>query len=96
MFRQCSRCGQPFTAHDLCKDISKTVEAQRLAGGVEGVAFRVYTCPRCEKDDLFVDVTPLPGESIEAFHQRKEQVESLIHEIPPSDADIVIAERPPR
>jgi len=96
MFRQCSRCGQPYTPRDLCKDVSKNVEAERMARGVEGVAFRIYTCPRCQKDDLFVDVCPLPGESIDAFHQRKRDLERLIEELPSSDADVVVAARPPQ
>jgi hypothetical protein len=95
MFRQCSRCGQPFTAQDLCKDVSKNVEAQRMAGGVEGVVFRVYTCSQCETDDLFVDVCPLPGESMEAFHERAHELEQLIEDLPRTDADVVLAERPP-
>jgi len=67
-----------------------------MARGVEGVAFRIYTCPRCQKDDLFVDVCPLPGESIDAFHQRKRDLERLIEELPSSDADVVVAARPPQ
>src|ERR1700722_17562976 len=63
MHRQCSRCGQAFTAHDLCKDVTKNVEAQRMANGVDGVLFRVYTCGHCACDDVFVDVCPLAGET---------------------------------
>jgi hypothetical protein len=95
MFRQCSRCGQPFAPQDLCKDVSKKVEAQRMANSVEGVAFRIYSCPRCQTDDLFVDVCPLSGESTEAFHDRRRELERIIADLPTSDTDVVIAERAP-
>jgi hypothetical protein len=95
MLRKCSQCGEPFTAQDLCKDVSKNVEAQRMASGVEGVHFAVYTCSRCAKDDVFVDVVPLPGESGEAFQRRKQELERLVGQLPKSDANVVLAERPP-
>jgi hypothetical protein len=96
MFRQCSHCGQPFTARDLCKDVTKNVEAQRMANGVDGVNFRVYTCAHCGKDDVFVDVCSLPGES-EADHlRRKQELEALVRELPKGDAEVVLAERPGR
>ena len=65
-----------------------------MACGVEGVLFRVYICPRCQTEDLFVDVCPLPGESGEAFQDRKRDLEYLVEQIPKGDADVVLAERP--
>jgi hypothetical protein len=93
MFRQCSHCGRPFTAPDLCKDVTKNLEARRMASGVDGVVFRVYACAACAKDDVFVDVSPLPGESDEAFRQRKEELEALVKDLPRGDADVVLAQR---
>jgi DNA-directed RNA polymerase subunit RPC12/RpoP len=94
MFRKCSHCGEPFKAQDLCKDVSRELEHQRMAAGVEGVLVRVYTCAQCQKDDVFVDVTPLPDESEEAFHDRKRELERIVHQLPKTDADVVLAERP--
>jgi hypothetical protein len=94
MFRQCSRCGKPFTPQELCKDITKNLEAKRLASGVEGVLLRVYTCAQCSRDDVFVDVCALPGESDAEYHHRKHELERLVQQLPTGDAAIVLAERP--
>jgi hypothetical protein len=94
MFRQCSHCGEPFTAHDLCKDITNNLEAERMANGVDGVAFRVYTCSRCGRDDVFVDVCALPGESDTDYQRRKHELERLVAQVPQGDAALVLAERP--
>ena len=94
MYRACSHCGKPFSASDLCKDVSKRLEAQRMALGVEGVLFRVYNCSRCNRDDLFVDVCSVPGESAEEYRARKDGLEDLIQDLPMTEADVVLAERP--
>jgi hypothetical protein len=94
MFRQCSHCGKPFTPQDLCKDVTKNLEAQRTASGIEGVLLRVYTCSDCARDDVFVDVCPLPGESREDYDRRKYELETLVRQLPTGDADVVLAERP--
>ena len=65
-----------------------------MACGVEGLLFRVYICSHCSKEDLFVDVCHMPGESEEGYHRRKEDLEQLIEQIPKGDADVVLAERP--
>jgi hypothetical protein len=94
MFRQCSHCGRPFTAQDLCKDVTKNVEAQRMDNGVEGVLFRVYTCPDCARDGVFVDVCQLPDESDADYQHRKEELERLVEQLPKGEADVVLAEWP--
>ncbi len=64
-----------------------------MAAGVEGVLVRVYTCSHCQKDDVFLDVCPMPGESNEAVRKRKRELESVVRQIPKGDADVVLAER---
>ena len=49
MIRECTQCHRPFTPKDLAKEESKGMEAERKARGLEGLLFRYYTCPACDR-----------------------------------------------
>ena len=94
MQRECRHCHRHFTPGDLVKDLSKEIEAARKAQGVEGVHFRCYACSHCGKDNLFVDVQPLEGESADAYRTRKAEVEAAVGEVHPQGAEVVLVEKP--
>lgn len=93
MMRECQNCQQSFSPQDLSKEASKGLEAERKACGVHGVLFRLYSCSHCGHENLFVDLHPLEGETEEAFHRRREELEQAIQELPPTGADVAIVEK---
>jgi hypothetical protein len=54
------------------------MEAQRRALGLDGVRFLYYRCQRCGHADIFVDVHPMDGESMEDFIARRGELEAAI------------------
>ncbi len=96
MQRHCTHCDRPFTAQDIAKDVSKGMEAERKALGLQGVLFRYYSCPACGQDDIFVDVSPLPGESPDDFLRRRQELEVAARGLHTELVDVVLGERPSR
>jgi hypothetical protein len=56
------------------------MEAQRRSLGLEGVRFLYYRCQHCGHADIFVDLHPLSGESIEEFCARRAELEGAIQQ----------------
>jgi len=100
MQRECTRCRRLFTPPDLARTESKNLEAERKARGLVGVRFLYYTCPACQMADIFVDILPLAGEPSEAFHQRRDEMETVVrklHEYGDGAVEAVVKEvRPDR
>jgi hypothetical protein len=94
MMRKCSHCQKEFTPQELSRAESKGMEAERKTLGLEGVLFRYYTCSACGYADIFVDVHPLAGESEEAFHQRRAELEKTIRQLHGERVEVVLVERP--
>lgn len=94
MQRECRHCHKHFTPGELVKDVSKGIEAARKQYGVEGVHFRCYACSHCGKDNLFVDVQPICGESDESYRKRKAEVEAAVGEVQPQGAEVVLTAKP--
>ncbi len=63
------------------------MEAERKALGLEGALFRYYRCHDCGQADIFLDLTPLDGETDEAFHARRDDLEYVIRELSRGDAE---------
>jgi hypothetical protein len=93
MMRACTRCGRAFTPHDLARDESRELEAERRAAGLRGVLFRYYDCPACGQADIFVDVAPLPEETPEDFHRRRHDLETTVRELHADQVEVVVDER---
>jgi hypothetical protein len=93
MLRKCSHCNKEFTPEELARPESREMEAQRKELGLKGVLFRYYTCSACGFADIFVDVLPLEGESEEAFHQRKQELEQTIRDLHGERVEVILVER---
>jgi hypothetical protein len=93
MMRNCGRCHRQLTRQEFVKEESKGMEADRKRAGLQGVRFLYYRCAECGCIDLFVDVHPLPGESDEAFHQRRAELEAAAREIHENQVEVVLTER---
>lgn len=93
MLRECTRCHRPFTPRDLAKRESKGMEAERKALGLQGVLFRYYTCPQCGQADIFLDIHPMPGETAEAFQQRRSELETTVQQLHSDEVDVVLIEK---
>ena len=93
--RACLHCEHPFSASDLSKYVSKEIEAERKSCGVQGILFRCYVCTACGKENLFVDLHRLEGETREEFTNRRDDLEETIREAPPLGVQVaVIAKQP--
>jgi hypothetical protein len=42
--RECSHCHKPLTPQEFVKEVSKGMELERKALGLQGVRFLYYTC----------------------------------------------------
>jgi hypothetical protein len=93
MLRQCSNCKKDFTPQELAREVSKGMEAERKALGLQGVLFRYYTCSACGTADIFVDVHPLEGESDEAFRLRRDELESAVRSVRGEGVDVVLVQK---
>ena len=69
------------------------MEADRRALGLQGVRFLSYACPECGYDDIFVDLHPLQGESLEDFHRRRGELETAVREFHGKMVQAVLCER---
>lgn len=93
MHRECTSCGRPFTPRDLARQESRGMEAERRALGLQGIAFRYYMCPACDWADIFIDVARLAGESPEAFHGRRGELEAAVRQLHAERVDVVLMSR---
>lgn len=90
MLRECTRCHRPFTPADLAREESKGMEAERKAAGLVGVRFLYYCCPKCKKDDIFVDVLPRPNEAPEDYTARKSAMEDAARAMHSEQVEVVV------
>jgi hypothetical protein len=72
------------------------MEADRKALGLQGVLFRYYACPACRQADIFLDVSPLAGETPEDFQRRRQELETVVRGLHAQDIDVVLNEKKPR
>ena len=93
MQRHCTNCERAFTAKDLAREVSKGMEAERKALGLEGVLFRYYVCSACGHGDIFVDIHPLDGESGADFRRRRDELESAVRQLHGDGVEVVLVER---
>ena len=90
MQRECSRCGTAFRPGDLSKEDSKKMESERKGRGLRGVLFRYYTCSMCGHADIFVDLRRLEGETPQAFHERREEMEAAARRMHADEVGVVV------
>ena len=95
MMRECTQCHRPYTPQDLAREESKGMEAERKARGLEGLLFRYYTCPACNRADIFIVLAPLEGESPESFQLRRDALEAQVAELHAEHVAVVVQERRP-
>jgi hypothetical protein len=95
MMRECTQCQRPFAPQDFVKEESKNMESERKALGLEGVRFLYYTCPRCNRDAIFLDLHYLDGETPEAFSLRRAELEAAVRQVHAEHIGVVITERKP-
>ena len=93
MMRACTCCRKTFVPRELLREVSKGMEAERKALGLEGVLFRYYACSACGHADIFVDVLPLDGETDEAFRQRRDELEAAVRQLHGEGVEVVVTER---
>ena len=67
----CCACQTKLGRVDVLEEQSREMEAARRALGLEGIHFRYYCCPRCGHDNVFLVLTPLPGETHQELGERK-------------------------
>jgi hypothetical protein len=67
----CCACQTKLGRIAVLEEQSQDMEAARRAFGLEGVRFRYYCCPRCDHDNVFLMLIPLPGETHEQLGERK-------------------------
>jgi len=96
MHRNCTKCQRPFTAKDLAREVTKGMEAERKALGLEGVLFRYYDCPACGHADIFVDVGRRPDEPEDDFFRRRRALEEALRGLHARQVEVVLSERPIR
>ena len=96
MDRTCTRCHRPFGAGDLVRSVSKGMEADRKAAGLEGICLLDYRCPECRTDSIFVDILPRDGEEVEQYLERMREMEQLVRGLHAERVDAVtVAVREP-
>jgi hypothetical protein len=78
MLRSCSYCGTVFRPGDHEPKLTRKLEADRRAAGLEGVHFHYYQCGECDTANIFVDVYPMEGESDEALQRRWDELEENV------------------
>jgi hypothetical protein len=66
------------------------MEAERKAAGLTGVRFVSYHCPDCGTNDIFVDILPLPGEAVEDFEHRRNEMEEVVRQLHADRAEAVV------
>jgi hypothetical protein len=93
MMRECLHCHRPFLPTDLDKDISREIEGNRKSSGISGILFRCYACSHCGKENLFVDLHPLDGETPDELKHRRDELDGLIRQSPQPGVRIALVER---
>jgi hypothetical protein len=93
MHRHCTHCRKEFTPQELARQESRGMEAERKAMGLQGVLFRYYTCAACGQADIFVDLKRLPGESEDAFLQRRGELETAVKQAHGEGVEAVLVEK---
>ena len=96
MMRECLHCHQRFAPGDLSREVSKEIEAERKSCGLGGILFRCYECTHCGRENLFVDVHPLQGESPNAFKRRRSELERAIRQSPREGVAVTLMEKTSR
>jgi hypothetical protein len=81
--------------HELRKDESRGLEAQRKVLGLHGVLFRCYDCSQCRTAHIFVDIHQLDHESAEDYQARRDELEDAIRHAHGPAAEVVLVERYP-
>ena len=79
--RECSHCHKPLSPQELVREVSKGMESERKALGLEGVRFLYYACSGCGYADIFVDVHAIAGETPKQFQQRRWELESTVRQL---------------
>ncbi len=91
--RECSHCHKPLSPQELAKEESKGMETERKALGLQGVRFLYYNCAGCGYADIFVDVHPVEGEPVEAFRERRQELESAVRQLHAERVEVVVTEK---
>jgi hypothetical protein len=90
MNRACFHCHRPFAPHDLRREDSRGMEAERKAAKIVGVRFLRYHCPACETDEIFVDILPLDGEVPSDFEKRRHDMEEAARQMHSDHVDVAV------
>jgi len=93
MKRVCSQCQKPFTAAELARSDSKTLEKERREHGVRGLHFHCYHCEACGHDEIFLDIQKLENESEEAFEKRRRELEVMARQMHGEHVEVVVMSR---
>jgi hypothetical protein len=80
----------------MAREVSKGMEAERKALGLQGVLFRYYSCPACGQADIFVAVNPLPGEMPAEFVLRRQELEEAARGLHAEQVEVVLGARQSR
>ena len=91
--RKCIQCECRLGRDDLLKRESRGMEAARVSMGLDGLFFRYYSCPRCGRDHVFLEVVPLPGEAGTQFAIRKESLRQMVAEMQRYRTTFIVAEQ---
>jgi hypothetical protein len=57
------------------------MEAARRSYRLNGVRFHYFNCPRCDLDNVFLTLTPIPGETNEDLKTRHAVLESVVRPV---------------
>ena len=91
--RKCIQCECRLGRDDLLKRESRGMEAARVSMGLDGLFFRYYSCPRCGRDHVFLEVVPLPGEADTEVASRKESLRQMVAEMQRYRTTFIVAEQ---
>lgn len=93
--RVCNHCMQSLAPRDLLDSESHCMEAARASQGLEGVSFWYYTCPWCGHDNLYIEITQLPGETRRQLEKRKTTLAATCQEVKAERTSVLIVEQVP-
>jgi hypothetical protein len=89
--RKCTRCRHPFTVSDLAREETRNMEKERRAASLEGVRFLYYRCPKCGRNDIFVDILPVQGEAEDGRRRRRDEMEGVVRQLQADEAEAVVS-----
>jgi hypothetical protein len=78
---KCDECQCVLSDAHLLHQENKKMEAARRAYGLDGLRFHYFNCPRCGHDNVFLALTPVPGETNEDLKARRAHLESTIRSV---------------